>query len=95
MEKYRLVEEKIIGGNGFTNIEGLGTESGGDAMETEGGDNSSCTVRVTQQAKPRSCITNAMNILVSEIHIHDTYPWNDGYFQIHISYHISAFLSSI
>lgn len=68
MDKYRLVEEKIIGGNGFTNIEGRAAESGGNETATEGGDNSSCTVRVTQQAKPRSCISNAMNILVSKIH---------------------------
>mmetsp|Transcript_25283 Transcript_25283/g.49010 ORF Transcript_25283/g.49010 Transcript_25283/m.49010 type:complete len:190 (+) Transcript_25283:176-745(+) len=69
MDKYRLVEEKIIGGNGFTNIEGRTAESGGDGMTTEGGDFSSCAVRVTQQAKPRTCITNAMNILNGNNHV--------------------------
>lgn len=60
MDKYRLVEEKIVGAQGFT---GDAKEADHHLKSTEDA-GISCTVRVTQQAKPRSCITTAMNMLV-------------------------------
>lgn len=62
MDKYRLVEEKFIGAQGFIDHdERYKGDSQGDII-LEG--DVQCTVRITQQAKPRSCITTAMNILV-------------------------------
>lgn len=63
MDKYRLVEEKFIGAKGF--IDGI-TDTrdvkSGTVMEEV---NAQCIVRITTQAKPRSCITTAMNMLAS------------------------------
>ncbi|KAL7551510.1 hypothetical protein ACHAWF_018181 [Thalassiosira exigua] len=61
MDKYRLVEEKYIGAQGFIDDNQAGTV--GAAPKTGMGDQ--CIVRITQQAKPRSCITTAMNMLAS------------------------------
>ena len=60
MDKYRLVEEKFIGAQGF--IDDIKDETGDAKTSTDMGD--ACIVRITQQAKPRSCITTAMNMLV-------------------------------
>lgn len=57
MDKYRLVEEKFINAQGFI----ADDKNIGSRPATE---ESSCILRVTQQAKPRSCITDAMSILV-------------------------------
>lgn len=59
MDKYRLVEEKFINAQGF-----IGDDKGVSNSAEEGG-----ILRVTQQAKPRSCITDALNILVRFISI--------------------------
>jgi len=61
MDKYRLVEEKYIGAHGF--IDPNDSKTADPRGETEEVD-AQCTVRITQQAKPRSCITTAMNMLV-------------------------------
>ena len=53
MDKYRLVEEKVIGAAGFDR----GSANASSIDDT-------CIVRITPQAKPRSCITTAMTILV-------------------------------
>ncbi len=63
MDKYRLVEEKYIGAHGFID-ENIDTEIG-RSREHIGGSDALCIVRITPQAKPRSCITTAMNMLVS------------------------------
>jgi hypothetical protein len=61
MDKYRLVEEEIIGAHGFIDHNERTTgDTHGDIVEVD----VQCTVRITQQAKPRSCITTAMNMLV-------------------------------
>lgn len=61
MEKYRLVEEKFIGAHGFIDHNERTTgDTQGDIVEVD----VQCTVRITQHAKPRSCITTAMNMLV-------------------------------
>jgi len=62
MDKYRLVEEKFIGAQGFIDDtkDTVDVRAKGDIGEIGG-----CIVRITQQAKPRSCITTAMNMLVS------------------------------
>jgi hypothetical protein len=57
MDKYRLVEEKFINAQGFIADENVDSVRSSSAE----GDN---TLRVTQQAKPRSCISDALNILV-------------------------------
>jgi len=60
MDKYRLVEEKVIGAPGFD-------RSSADAKPTKASTMEDiCVVRITPQAKPRSCITTAMNILVRD-----------------------------
>ncbi|KAL7509643.1 hypothetical protein ACHAXN_006601 [Cyclotella atomus] len=57
MDKYRLVEEKFINAQGFiADDKNVGSVRSSSA---EGGN----TLRVTQQAKPRSCISDAMSIL--------------------------------
>jgi hypothetical protein len=61
MDKYRLVEEKYKGAHGF--IDPNDSKAGDPQGDTEEVD-AQCTVRITQQAKPRSCITTAMNMLV-------------------------------
>jgi len=63
MDKYRLVEEKFIGAQGFIDdFKGSGdSKPKADMGEVD----AQCTVRITQQAKPRSCITTAMNMLAS------------------------------
>mmetsp|Transcript_13070 Transcript_13070/g.22038 ORF Transcript_13070/g.22038 Transcript_13070/m.22038 type:complete len:168 (-) Transcript_13070:210-713(-) len=62
MDKYRLVEEKVIGAPGFdrssADAKPANTSTGGTMEDV-------CVVRITPQAKPRSCITTAMNILES------------------------------
>lgn len=59
MDKYRLVEEKVIGAPGFDRSSSADAKpSNASTMEDI------CVVRITPQAKPRSCITTAMNILV-------------------------------
>lgn len=59
MDKYRLVEEKVIGAAGFDCGESSpGAKPKSSMMEDL------CVVRITPQAKPRSCITTAMSILV-------------------------------
>lgn len=63
MDKYRLVEEKFIGAQGFIDdTQDPGTVKSNADM---GGTEAQCIVRITQQAKPRSCITTAMNMLAS------------------------------
>lgn len=58
MDKYRLVEEKFINAQGFiADDKDVGSIRSNIA---EGGS----ILRVTQQAKPRSCISDAMSILV-------------------------------
>eukprot|EP00578_Thalassiosira_sp_NH16_P024891 CAMPEP_0181101246 /NCGR_PEP_ID=MMETSP1071-20121207/13646_1 /TAXON_ID=35127 /ORGANISM="Thalassiosira sp., Strain NH16" /LENGTH=166 /DNA_ID=CAMNT_0023184073 /DNA_START=185 /DNA_END=685 /DNA_ORIENTATION=+ len=59
MDKYRLVEEKFIGAQGFIDD----VKDTGDVKPRSV--EAQCVVRITQQAKPRSCITTAMNILAS------------------------------
>jgi len=61
MDKYRLVEEKFIGAQGFID-DNIDTEIGRHKSHT-GGSDAQCIVRITQQAKPRSCITTAMDML--------------------------------
>ena len=58
MDKYRLVEEKIIGAHGFIDHNERNPPGDGGKVDTQ------YTVRITQQVKPRSCITTAMNMLV-------------------------------
>jgi hypothetical protein len=95
MDKYRLVEEKFIGAEGFMDSTADAAGHGGyrssssDAREWSEShshaamirrdDDGTTTnhdgiddqhhqrniVRITQQAKPRNCITTAMNMLVS------------------------------
>mmetsp|Transcript_41915 Transcript_41915/g.75534 ORF Transcript_41915/g.75534 Transcript_41915/m.75534 type:complete len:168 (-) Transcript_41915:369-872(-) len=60
MDKYRLVEEKFIGSQGFIDD----TKDTADVKHM-GKVEAHCIVRITQQAKPRSCITTAMNMLAS------------------------------
>jgi len=60
MDKYRLVEEKVIGAPGFA----TGDRGNADANPNTSMMEDTCVVRITPQAKPRSCITTAMNILV-------------------------------
>ena len=62
MDKYRLVEEKVIGAPGFDRSSADAKPSNASNME----DVCVCVVRITPQAKPRSCITTAMNILVRD-----------------------------
>ncbi|KAL7506547.1 hypothetical protein ACHAWX_000659 [Stephanocyclus meneghinianus] len=60
MDKYRLVEEKFINAHGFIGDDkNVGNSRPNIAEEAV----ASCTLRVTQQAKPRSCITDAMTML--------------------------------
>lgn len=59
MDKYRLVEEKFIGAHGF--IDHNERNSQGDVGKVD----TQYTVMITQQVKPRSCITTAMNTLAS------------------------------
>ncbi|KAL7542035.1 hypothetical protein ACHAXR_011468 [Thalassiosira sp. AJA248-18] len=66
MDKYRLVEEKFIGAHGF--IDDIKDTGDAKTHATMGEVDAQCIVRITQQAKPRSCITTAMNMLVSEWH---------------------------
>ena len=63
MDKYRLVEEKYIGAQGFIDDSKMTGDSRPDGSELD----AESTVRITQQAKPRRCITTAMNMLVSDI----------------------------
>lgn len=63
MDKYRLMEEKFIGAQGF--IDDIQDTGGVKTKEHMGGLEAQCIVRITQQAKPRSCITTAMNMLAS------------------------------
>lgn len=58
MDKYRLVEEKFINAQGF-----IGDDKQIDSARSSSAEGAS-SLRVTQQAKPRSCITDAMNLLV-------------------------------
>jgi len=57
MDKYQLVEEKFIGAQGF-----LHDDRGVGRTDLSPADDD-CSLRVTQQVKPRSCITSAMNLL--------------------------------
>ena len=66
MDKYRLVEEKFIGAQGFVDDIKKGSEDVRPKADI-GEVDAQCIVRITQQAKPRSCITTAMNMLVSLI----------------------------
>lgn len=63
MDKYRLVEEKFIGAEGFVddNKDSDGIQPGAGTGEVD----ARCIVRITQQSKPRNCITTAMNMLAS------------------------------
>jgi len=61
MDKYRLVEEKYIGAQGFID-DNIDTDISREKDHSKGLDTQSI-VRITQQAKPRSCITTAMNLL--------------------------------
>lgn len=61
MDKYRLVEEKVIGAAGFD----CGDKSSPGAKPKSSMMEDLCVVRITPQAKPRSCITTAMSILES------------------------------
>lgn len=63
MDKYRLVEEKFIGAEGFVDDNKHTDDIKADAAIGEG--DARCVVRITQQSKPRSCITTAMNMLAS------------------------------
>lgn len=63
MDKYRLVEEKFIGAQGF--IDDIQDTGGVKPREGLCELKSQCIVRITQQAKPRNCITTAMNMLAS------------------------------
>lgn len=63
MDKYRLVEEKFIGAHGF--IDDIKDTGDAKTHATMGEVDAQCIVRITQQAKPRSCITTAMNMLAS------------------------------
>ncbi len=58
MEKYRLVEEEFIGAHGFIDHNERNPQGVVGKVDTH------YTVRITQQVKPRSCITTAMNMLV-------------------------------
>jgi hypothetical protein len=58
MDKYRLVEEKFIGAHGFIDHNETNSQEDIGKVDTQ------YTVRITQQVKPRSCITTAMNMLV-------------------------------
>ena len=62
-KKYRLVEEKYIGAHGF--IDDIRDVSAAPPNDASEGFETQSIVRITQQAKPRSCITTAMNMLVS------------------------------
>jgi hypothetical protein len=62
MDKYRLVEERFIGAHGFID-DNIDTETD-RPKDHIGGLDAQYTVRITHQAKPRSCITTAMNMLV-------------------------------
>lgn len=62
MDKYRLTEEKYIGAQGF--IDDVKDTGGVKPRADLGEVDAQCIVRITQQAKPRSCITTAMNMLV-------------------------------
>ena len=62
MDKYRSVEEKYIGAQGFID-DNIDTDISREKDHSKGLDAQSI-VRITQQAKPRSCITTAMNLLV-------------------------------
>lgn len=57
MDKYRLVEEKFINAQGF-----IGDDKQIDSARSSSAEGGSA-LRVTQQVKPRSCITDAMNLL--------------------------------
>jgi len=61
MDKYRLVEEKFIGAHGFID-DNIDTETD-RPNDHLGGLDAKYIVKITQQAKPRSCITTAMNML--------------------------------
>ena len=63
MDKYRLVEEKYIGAQGFIDDSKMTGDSRPDSSDLD----AESTVRITQQAKPRRCITTAMNMLVSNV----------------------------
>mmetsp|Transcript_3893 Transcript_3893/g.8584 ORF Transcript_3893/g.8584 Transcript_3893/m.8584 type:complete len:171 (+) Transcript_3893:297-809(+) len=63
MDKYRLVEEKFIGAQGF--IDDIKDTFDAKPKSDTGELDAQCIVRITQQAKPRSCITTAMNMLAS------------------------------
>ena len=63
MDKYRLVDEKFIGAQGFIDDAKMTGNARTDYdIGVPGTDEA--TVRITQQAKPRRCITTAMNMLV-------------------------------
>ena len=57
MDKYRLVEEKFIGAQGF--IDDVKDAADVRPKGEMGEFDARCIVRITQQAKPRSCITTA------------------------------------
>lgn len=63
MDKYRLMEEKFIGAQGF--IDDIKDTTNIKPEANMGEMDAQCIVRITQQAKPRSCITTAMNMLAS------------------------------
>jgi ribonuclease P/MRP protein subunit RPP25 len=61
MDKYRLVEEKVVGARDFfASVKGNNADANDNASTTM---DDLCVVRITPEAKPRSCITTAMNIL--------------------------------
>ena len=65
MDKYRLVEEKVIGARDFfASVKGNADHANNNANTAM---DDLCVVRITPEAKPRSCITTAMNILVSPL----------------------------
>ena len=71
MDKYRLVEEKYIGAQGFID-DNIDTDISREKDHSKGLDTQSI-VRITQQAKPRSCITTAMNLLVRVAEVTDLF----------------------
>ena len=68
MDKYRLVEEKYIGAQGFIDDTDC-TDDVKPKGDMSGEVDAQCIVRITPQAKPRSCITTAMNMLVSAVRL--------------------------
>lgn len=59
------MEEKVIGARDFfASVKGNNADANNNASTTM---DELCVVRITPEAKPRSCITTAMYILVSPL----------------------------